>query len=70
MAKSASCQFLDPPFARAAKKLPAPGSDLREMSIKMGGGGGGRAWGDLSAAAGGRWVARRRRKTLRERSYE
>ena len=53
MAKSASCQFLDPPFARAAKKLPAPGSDLREMSIKMGGGGGGESVGGF--LGGGGW---------------
>lgn len=40
VAKSASVGFLEAPFARAAKKLPRPGQDLKEMSIKMGGSGG------------------------------
>ena len=40
MSKSAAVSFLEAPFARAAKKLPKPGHDLKEMSFKMGGDGG------------------------------
>lgn len=40
VSKSASVGFLEAPFARAAKKLPKPGHDLKEMSVRMGGDGG------------------------------
>lgn len=38
--RSSTAAFLEPPFARAAKKLPRPGVDLKALSVKMGGGGG------------------------------
>ena len=40
VSKSAAVGFLEAPFARAAKKLPKPGHDLKEMSLRMGGDGG------------------------------
>lgn len=40
IAASNALTFLDAPFARAARKLPRPGHDLRAVSIAMGGDGG------------------------------
>ena len=54
IARSNALTFLDAPFARAARKLPRPGHDLKAISIAMGGDGGAAATGEhFMAGVGG-----------------
>ena len=54
IARSNALMFLDAPFARAARKLPRPGHDLKAISFAMGGDGGAAATGEhFMAGVGG-----------------
>jgi 26S proteasome regulatory subunit T4 len=54
IARSNALTFLDAPFARAARKLPRPGHDLKAISFAMGGDGGAAATGEhFMAGIGG-----------------